>query len=193
MKRHTSGISHTAVCAALALVLIATGCSEKIGKGWDWNRMRVQPRYEPYRASTFFANGMAMQAPPPGTISREASVGALAAAPLVITPAVLQLGAYNYHIYCAVCHGERGDAASYVARSMDQPKPPALVTPPVSLMPDSLIVAIIGNGIGRMPSFAAELTPADRQAVAAYVKKMQATASGVATDSGTAAPGRSPQ
>lgn len=188
MTRRMHLITRLSVFASLALATIATGCSEKIGKGWDWNRMRVQPRYEPYRGSGFFANGMAMQVPPSGTISREAAGGALTVAPLIITPTVLKLGEYNYHIYCAVCHGERGDGVSYVAKSMDQPKPPALISPPVSLMPDSLIAAIIGNGIGRMPSFAADLTPADRQAVAAYVKKMQATNAAVPTDSGTVTP-----
>lgn len=172
-------------CTALALVTIATGCSERIGKGWDWNRMRVQQRYEPYRGSAFFANGMAMQVPPPGTISREAATDALALAPLVVTPAALQRGAHQFHIYCAVCHGERGDGVSYVARSMDEPKPPSLVAPPGSLMPDSLIAAIISHGVGRMPPYSAELAPADREAVAAYVKKMQAATAGAHPDSGT--------
>jgi mono/diheme cytochrome c family protein len=157
---------------ALATLAIA-GCSERMGKGWDWNRMRMQPRYEPYRGSAFFADGKAMQLPPAGTISRESDVGALSATPLIVTSAALERGATQYHIYCAVCHGERGDGESIVARNMDDPKPPSLVTAPASLMPTSVVAAIISNGIGPMPSFSSDLSPIDREAVAAYVKTLQ--------------------
>ncbi len=167
---------------ALATLAVA-GCSERMGKGWDWNRMRVQPRYEPYRGSAFFHDGMAMQLPPVGTISRESAVGALAVAPLIVTTAALKRGALQYHIYCAVCHGERGDGESIVARNMDPPKPSSLITPPVSLMPASVIAAIVSDGLGPMPSFSSELSPADREAVAAYVKTLQPASAGAPTDS----------
>ena len=175
--------------ACISGAVALAGCSERMGKGWDWNRMRVQPKYVPYRGSAFFANGMAMQAPPPGTISRENAVGALAVVPLVISPAALQRGADQFHIYCAVCHGERGDGDSYVGRSMDPPRPPSLIAPPVSLMPASVVAAIVTDGLGQMPSFAAELSPGDREAVAAYVKLLQSETA--TTDSLARAPARS--
>ena len=169
--------TRTSLLVAYALAtLTVVGCSERMGKGWDWNRMRVQPRYEPYRASAFFPDGKAMQLPPAGTISQESAVGALAVAPLVVTSAALQRGAAQYHIYCAVCHGERGDGESLMARNMEPPKPASLITPPVSLMPASVIAAIVSDGVGPMPSFSSELSPADREAVAAYVKTLQPAA-----------------
>ena len=165
------------------MTLTIAGCSERMGKGWDWNRMRMQPRYEPYRGSAFFADGKAMQLPPAGTISRESDVGALSATPLIVTSAALERGATQYHIYCAVCHGERGDGESIVARNMDDPKPPSLITAPVSLMPASVVAAIVSDGLGPMPSFSSELSPVDRQAVAAYVKTLQSASATRQTDS----------
>jgi len=159
-------------CAAVAFAAI--GCSERIGRGWDWNRMRNQPRYEPYRGSAFFADGKAMQLPPVGTVSRER--GAESVTRFVVNDAVIAQGAVQYHVYCAVCHGDRGDGVSIVASNMDPPRPPSLIAPPVSLMPARVIATAIANGAGTMPSFAAELAPADRQAVAAYVRMLQSAA-----------------
>lgn len=162
----------------VSLMAIASGCSERMGKGWDWNRMRSQPKYQPYRSSAFFADGKAMQLPPTGTMSRE--TGAMAATPTAIDDRVVARGASQFHIYCAVCHGERGDSESVVASNMDQPRPSSLIAPPVSLMPASVVATVITNGVGTMPSFAAELSPADRQAVAAYVKTLQPNAATIA-------------
>jgi mono/diheme cytochrome c family protein len=178
MKRATMRMLTTAwTCATVALIL--TGCSERIGKGWDWNRMRVQEKYQPYRHSSFFADGKTMQLPPAGTVSREGGKLLMQTAPLAVTPAVLENGREQFHIYCAVCHGERGDGNSIVARNMGPPEPPSLVSAPASTLPASTIVNVITDGFGRMPSFAAELTPLDRIAVAEYVKVLQRGASGV--------------
>ncbi len=155
----------------VSVLVAASGCSERMGKGWDWNRMRTQPKYQPYRGSAFFSDGKAMQLPPAGTMSRES--GAMVTTPIAISARVIARGASQFHIYCAVCHGERGDGASIVASNMEQPKPPSLITPPVSLMPASVVATVITNGVGTMPPFAAELSPADRQAVAAYVATLQ--------------------
>ena len=154
------------------IAITASGCSERIGKGWDWNRMRNQPRYEPYRNSKFFADGMAMQRPPTGTVSREGI--AADSAPPPGSALVATRGKSQYGIYCAVCHGVRGDGNSLVASNMGQPGPPSLIAPPVSLMPASIVATVIANGLGtRMPSFRGDLSAADRQAVAAYVKTLQ--------------------
>jgi mono/diheme cytochrome c family protein len=163
--------------ACVAVIVVVSGCSERMGKGWDWNRMRTQPKYEPYRSSNFFADGKSMQLPPAGTVSREG--GTASVNPMKINDQAIAHGESQFHIYCAVCHGERGDGESVVASNMEQPKPPSLVTPPVSLMPASVIATVIASGMGTMPSFAAELSPADRRAVAAYVRTLQPAAGSI--------------
>lgn len=161
------------ICACVLASAALTGCSEHIGKGWDWNRMRVQQKYQPYRQSAFFADGKTMQLPPPGTVSREAGALLVPRAALVATPAVIARGRSQYQVYCAVCHGERGDGNSLVARNMGAPVPPSLIVPPVSSLPASRIVLVVTDGFGRMPSFAAELSPLDRSAVVEYIKTLQ--------------------
>lgn len=113
-----------------------------------------------------------MQLPPTGAISREEGAGDTAR--LVVTDNLVARGAERFHIYCAVCHGERGDGASIVAINMDPPKPPSLISSPASRLSASEIATLIADGAGRMPSFASELPPSDRQAVAEYVKTLQA-------------------
>ncbi len=162
-----------AICACVLASGALAGCSDHIGKGWDWSRMRVQQKYQPYRQSTFFADGKTMQLPPPGTVSREVGALLMPRPPLVVTPAVIARGRSQFQIYCAACHGERGDGNSMVARNMGAPVPPSLVVPPVSSLPASRIVLVVTDGFGRMPSFAAELSPLDRIAVAEYVKTLQ--------------------
>jgi len=158
----------TAQLALLAIV--GAACSDRIGKGWEWERMRSQPRYEPYGPSTVFPNGMAMRSSPAGTIARES-------APLTEPPwgagqanmATVRRGASRFAIYCAVCHGTRGDGVSVVGSNMDPPRPPSLLAPPASTLSARDLVRVMTDGFGRMPSYAAELSAPERWAVAAYI------------------------
>ena len=178
----TCKLAVPAICGCILASVMLAGCSEHIGKGWDWNRMRVQEKYQPYRQSAFFPDGKTMQLPPQGTVSREAGALLAPREPLVVTPAVIARGESQFQIYCAVCHGERGDGNSIVARNMGAPLPPSLIVAPVSALPTSRIVLVVTDGLGRMPSFAAELSPLDRIAVAEYVKALQREA-GATSDS----------
>ena len=56
--------------ATLAAVALAAGCQRVGGPHVNLQRMFVQPRYEPYGPSRFFADGKAMQLPPAGTVAR---------------------------------------------------------------------------------------------------------------------------
>jgi mono/diheme cytochrome c family protein len=182
----------------LALVAVVTACSEHIGKGWDWERMREQPKYTPYRSSAFFSDSSAMRTPPEGTVP--------AAPTLLVTPyahnnnvgspttelpeqsttlkgatptdtALLNRGATQFHIVCAACHGDRADGRSLVASNMQPPKPPSLLTARICALPDTVLINVITYGFGRMPPLSAQLAPADRLAVIAYVRHLQLTTS----------------
>jgi len=154
----------------VVLALVSAACSDRVGHGWDWERMRTQPRYEPYGPSALFPNGMAMRVPPVGTVTRESV--SLPDAPWgagAVSAAIVQPGASRFAIYCAVCHGERGDGVSVVASNMDPPRPPSLLVPPASTLSARDLVRVMTNGFGRMPSYAPELPARDRWAVAAYI------------------------
>lgn len=167
-------------------VLMACGSSRERERA-DFERMRVQQRPDLYGSSSIFPNRMVMQAPPPGTLSRESMadtgvVGsgrvagtAVASIPIALTAEQRAVGAKDFRIYCAVCHGPAGYGGSIVAENMGPPRPPSLRSPRLLAAPAGYIFTVATHGLGRMPSYAAELSTRERWAVVAYVKQLQAT------------------
>jgi mono/diheme cytochrome c family protein len=151
----------------------------------DFERMRLQQRYDLYQASRSFANGAADQAPPPGTIARErandtGSIGsgltnglAVTSIPTSVGPQALALGAQKFAIHCAVCHGPAGFGGSLVASNMGPPRPPSLRSTAALGLPAGYIFSVATLGKGRMPPYAPQLSTDERWAVAAYVKQLQ--------------------
>ena len=158
--------------ATLALLFAGTlgACHARMGNGWDWNRMRSQPKYTPWGKSRFFRDGKAMQLAPAGTVSRE-SAADTADRGLGTDDAVL--GASRFRIFCALCHGDRGDGVSVVASNMGSPRPPSLLSDSVRQVPPDRIDSVIDHGYGRMPALGPALSAADRRAVIAYLRDLQ--------------------
>ena len=145
--------------SALALLLLG-GC----------NDMVQQPRYDDYEQGRLFANGMTMQAPPPGTVDRAA---APAARP-PLTLALVRRGQDRFGIYCAPCHGLAGDGDGVIV-SRGFPRPPSYHSSRLRAAPDRHFVDVIGNGYGAMFPYASRIAPADRWAITAYVRALQRT------------------
>jgi mono/diheme cytochrome c family protein len=168
--------------ASFVLGTIAIGCGKNTERREvDFERMRVQQRVDAYAASAALPNGMAMQGPPAGTISREqnelgdsVAIGrrsAVKAIPLPITTKLLNTGEHEFGIYCAVCHGADGSGGTASVVGMNiQPLPPSLVTSSLSA---GDVFGIITNGRGRMPAYAWALPPTDRWAIIAYLQNLQ--------------------
>jgi mono/diheme cytochrome c family protein len=170
---------------ASACALFVACRDRSTGERWDFERMRQQPRYDIYESSRFFLDRRAMQRPPEGTVSREQIVGrpmltdgatngaSATSVPVPVTPQLLALGRTRFGIFCAVCHGTRADGASIVASNMRNPAPPSLLTPRARAMPPGSVYRIIRYGLGRMPSYAAELSVPERWAVVAYLSALR--------------------
>jgi mono/diheme cytochrome c family protein len=60
-----------------------------------------------------------------------------------------------------------------VAENMGERRPPSLRTPELLEVPAGYHYRIIRDGLGRMPSYAAELSVPDRWAVVAYLRMLQ--------------------
>ena len=171
--------------AMMLLALGLGGCRGQPRVDQALQRMREQPRYDPYERSGFFANGAAMQPPPEGTIARErvldrrlatgrSSDGSLLAeVPVLVTADLLARGRSRFEIFCAACHGVGGYGGSVVAYNMVERRPPSLRQPELRSMPAGYFYNVIQSGLGRMPSYAAELPVADRWAVVAYLRQLQ--------------------
>jgi mono/diheme cytochrome c family protein len=193
--------------ALIATIFLATlaACSREHGTvAPSFERMLVQPRYEPYGASSFFPDGRAMRIPPSGTVSRErladsalvppsplsaAATDSIESLPLEPSPELLATGQSRFGIYCAVCHGTRGDGNSVVGSNMVECPPPSLLSARVRSMPLATLYEVITDGFGRMPPYAAELPVKQRWAVAAYVRQLQSRASPDTVEAAARAPG----
>jgi mono/diheme cytochrome c family protein len=160
-----------ALLIIVALVVGVNACSDRVGQGFDWKRMRLQPRYEPFGASRFFPDGMAMRTPPAGSIPREAVTASFDTSAVDAT--TLLRGGNRFQVFCAVCHGVAGDGNSVVGDNMLPTRPPALTSAPLLRLSATQLYAVITDGFGHMPSYAAQLTPPDRWAVVAYVRMLQ--------------------
>jgi mono/diheme cytochrome c family protein len=147
----------------LLLVLVLPGCDE----------MEQQPRYDSYEESALFSDGKSMQAPPEGTLAQDdpASIAALAQRP-PMSPALLARGQERFGIYCAVCH----DAAGYGRGTVPArgfPQPPSFHIPRLRQASSAYFVEVITHGHGVMYSYADRVRPADRWAIAAYIRALQ--------------------
>ena len=148
--------------AAVTVALMLTACSG------DFERMREQPRYEPYAASSVFADGKAMQLPPAGTVAVE-----IDPPPAAVDLPLVQLGAARFNVYCSPCHGLTGDARTPVAARMPLRQPPSLNEPRIVSLSRDELYTVVTNGYGFMPPYSMQLTARERWAVVAYVRALQ--------------------
>jgi mono/diheme cytochrome c family protein len=89
-----------------------------------------------------------------------------------MTAALLARGRERYGIYCAVCH----DLAGYgqgIVPSRGFPHPPSYHIDRLRKAPASYFVDVITHGHGAMYSYADRVSPADRWAIAAYIRALQ--------------------
>jgi mono/diheme cytochrome c family protein len=137
------------------------------------DQMRHQPRYDSAERSTLFRDGKSLQAPPDGSVPRD---GLVAAAALqqrpTMTPALLARGRERYDIYCSPCHDVSGHGHGIVpARGF--PTPPDFHQDRLRQVSSAYFVQVITQGHGVMYSYADRVAPADRWAIAAYIRALQ--------------------
>jgi mono/diheme cytochrome c family protein len=135
--------------------------------------MKDQPRGDPQGAATLWPGGPPRGGSPAGTIAQDqpARDVALATRP-ALTPALLDRGEERYGIYCTLCHGARGEGDGEIVRR-GFPNPPSFHEPRLLAAPPAYVVEVITHGHGIMYSYADRVEPADRWAIAAYVKALQ--------------------
>lgn len=137
--------------------------------------MRQQDRRDPQGSDTLWRGGPPVQAPPAGTVAidqvtRDRALGK----PPPLTAALLDRGQQRYGIYCSMCHGARGEGDGIVVQRGFPPPPSFHIARLVTASP-GYVVNVITHGHGVMYSYADRVAPADRWAVAAYVKALQRT------------------
>lgn len=163
--------------AVLAVGGMLTGCRQD---------MQDQPKYIPLRPSSFFADGRSERPLVEGTVARghlEADTAfytgkvdskPVDAFPFPITRDVLNRGQERFNIYCSPCHDRMGTGnGMIVRRGFNHPPPPSYHIDRLRQAPEGYIFDVITNGLGAMPDYAAQIPPADRWAIVAYVRALQ--------------------
>jgi cytochrome c553 len=101
--------------------------------------------------------------------------------PFPVTMDVLRRGQERFNIYCAPCHSRAGNGQGEIVRRGY--KPAANLHDQVRLsQPISHYYYVMTHGYNAMPDYAAQLTPVDRWAVAAYIRALQLSQAATAAD-----------
>ena len=111
---------------------------------------------------------------PPGTAPRGTSAYLAAArTPPADPAAAAREGRARYAIFCTPCHGSSGAGDGPVV-SRGFPPPPSFHDEAQRGLTLEHVAAVIAQGKGRMYPMAERVAPAERWAIAAYVKELQA-------------------
>ena len=92
--------------------------------------------------------------------------------PIPVTKELVDRGQDRFNIYCIVCHGALGNGDGMVVRR-GFPKPPTYHDDRLRNAPVGHFFDVMTNGWGRMNSYAAQISPADRWAIVAYIRALQ--------------------
>jgi mono/diheme cytochrome c family protein len=157
------------------MVCAAAGCRQD---------MHDQPKYRPYRESSFFADDLSARSLVAGTVPRGhlnddalfftgKDNGAIATVfPFAVDAAVMARGQERFNIYCSPCHGRTGMGDGMVVQRGYR-RPPRLDDERLRESPVGHFFDVITNGFGAMPDYAVQVRPRDRWAIAAYIRALQ--------------------
>jgi mono/diheme cytochrome c family protein len=163
------------VMGAMAAMLVLAGCRQD---------MHDQPKFFPQRGSTFYADGRSVRPQVANTVARNQehpdnyfATGLIDGKegdglPIPLNVATMERGQERYNIYCTPCHSRVGNGDGMIVQRGYRPAGD-FHTDRLRSAPLGHFFAVMTNGYGAMPDYAAQLTPEDRWAVAAYVRALQ--------------------
>ncbi len=181
--------SRAFAAAGIAALLFVAGCRQD---------MQNQPKMIPQRGSDFFADHRGARPQVLDTVARGQLhadtyfyTGIVQGAngyreerdqlPFPVTMEVLKRGQERFNVYCTPCHSRVGNGLGEIV--MRGYKPAANLHDQVRMaQPLSHYFYVMTHGYGAMPDYSAQLAPADRWAVAAYIRALQLSQAANASD-----------
>jgi mono/diheme cytochrome c family protein len=163
------------LAAGLAAVTLSLSCRQD---------MQDQPKYKDLRGSAFFADGRSARPLVEDTVARgflyadqKFATGRsgnefVKELPVPLTKQLLERGRERFNIYCTPCHGMTGDGLGMVVQRGYR-QPPSFHIDRLREAPVGYFFDVMTRGFGAMPDYAAQITPADRWAIAAYERALQ--------------------
>ncbi len=159
----------------LAIIMLCAACRRD---------MMDQPKAKTFSESSFFKDGTNARPLPPNTVPRgevhqdQAFYTGLTNGvyvtqlPMKLTPRLLGRGRERYNAFCAECHGRLGDGRGMVVQR-GFPQPPSYHLDRLRNAPLGHFFDVTTNGYGAMASYATQVEPQDRWAIAAYIRALQ--------------------
>jgi Cytochrome C oxidase, cbb3-type, subunit III len=160
--------------AALGLMFVL-GCRQD---------MQDEPKFFPQRGTNFYADGRSVRPQVENTVAR----GQLHedgyfytglvngkegdGMPFPATLEVLERGQERYNVYCTPCHSRVGNGEGMIVQR-GYAHAGDFHTARLETAPLGHFFHVISNGYGAMPDYAAQVAPADRWAIVAYIKALQ--------------------
>jgi mono/diheme cytochrome c family protein len=176
-RRIASAPRDLVVCLLLAAccLLFVVGCRQQ---------MAETGREKPLDHSAFFDDQRVARPLVPGSVARgqlkadtafytgkvgDALVDQL---PVPLTEELLARGRDRFEIFCTPCHGRVGTGEGAVTKRGLRP-PPSYHIQRLREAPVGHFFDVMTNGFGIMPDYAGQVPPADRWAIASYIRALQ--------------------
>ncbi|NLA50024.1 MAG: cytochrome c [Bacteroidales bacterium] len=182
----------TYTCRTAFLILftvILYACNrDRNNPGWDYfPDMFYSTAYETYSENPNFSDGMTMREPVPGTVARDfipfdytsdtdsrTRAGIELLNPYLPAADLLNRGREVYSIFCADCHGLKGDGEGYLfTAGLYSLKPRSLTDSVAVELKDGEIFHTITLGLGFMGAHGSQVKPDDRWKMILYIREMQ--------------------
>ncbi|WP_407175025.1 c-type cytochrome [Bradyrhizobium sp. STM 3562] len=142
------------------------------------DNMANQPKLNPYEVPVGSQVNWPIK-PVPHTVARDDSPAVPSPPP--VTMALLERGQQRFDIYCSPCHSRGGDGNGIIVQR-GFPHPPSYHSQTLRNAPNQLFYDVMTHGYGAMYSYADRVDPADRWAIVAYIRALQASASASLSD-----------
>ncbi|MFC3561922.1 c-type cytochrome [Pedobacter jamesrossensis] len=182
--------------AFLAIAFAATfsACKDKRSTGLEYARNMYDPiAYNPDQPNKNFKDGKTAQLPPantkpvgfeeydkyPNTLEGYNEAGVKMVNPLPVDSTNLAQGKHSFVVFCAPCHGEKGDGQGHLVKIEKFSGVPAYQTGASSRggnmvdLTAGKIYHTITYGVNNMGSHASQISPTDRWKVVMYVQQLQ--------------------
>ena len=172
------------IVIVLGLSALVTSCSNTSSPNYQYFPNMYEPvGYETYGESDAFANGKEGQEIPKGAVKRGfvpydipnttegyAMARATLMSPLDSVAKNSDKGPQLYAIYCAICHGEKGDGQGNLMKREKFLGVPSYAARDIS---EGSVFHVVTYGLNAMGSHANQLSQEERWMVSSYVMKLK--------------------
>jgi len=164
-----------AILGAAGAMLVLAGCRQD---------MQDEPKFFPQRGTTFYPDGRSVRPQVADTVARNQGdedsyfyTGLINGKegdglPIDLTADTMARGQERFNIYCTPCHSRVGNGDGMIVQRGYRPAGD-FHTDRLRNAPLGHFFAVITNGYGAMPDYAAQIAPQDRWAIAAYIRALQ--------------------